>query len=78
LSLLSTVLGYVMFYTLVGRGMVSKLSIQLYLIPVVAVIGGVLILGETVTVFTIAGGAAMLLSVGLATNNPVVKEKAAN
>ena len=58
--------------------MVSKLSIQLYLIPVVAVIGGVLILGETVTVFTIAGGAAMLLSVGLATNDPIVKEKAAN
>lgn len=65
LSLLSTVIGYMMFYTLVRRGAVSRLSIQLYLIPVISVIGGILILGETITVFTVIGGLILLSAVGL-------------
>jgi drug/metabolite transporter (DMT)-like permease len=67
LSVLSTVLGYLLFYALARRGAVSKLSIQLYLAPVVAVIGGILILGESVTAFTVIGGALMLVAVALAT-----------
>ena len=67
LSLLSTVAGYSMFYTLVGRVGVSRLMIQLYLAPVVSVVGGVLLLGETVTTDTMLGGALMLLAVWLAT-----------
>jgi drug/metabolite transporter (DMT)-like permease len=67
LSLLSTVLGYSMFFTLVSRGAVSKLSIQLYLIPIVSVIGGVLLLQEKVTLLTLAGGAVMLVAIALAT-----------
>lgn len=68
LSLLSAVIGYAMFYTLISRGNVSRLSIQLYLIPVVGVISGALILGEKVTIFTIAGGAILLFSIALATS----------
>jgi drug/metabolite transporter (DMT)-like permease len=47
LSLLSTVVGYLLFYMLVSRGAVSRLSIQLYLIPVISVAGGVLLLQES-------------------------------
>jgi len=67
LSILSTVLGYTLFYTLVSHKAVSKLSIQLYLVPIVSVVGGVLLLGESVTAFTAIGGAMMLAAVALAT-----------
>jgi drug/metabolite transporter (DMT)-like permease len=67
LSLLSTVMGYSLFYTLVGRGGVSRVMIQLYLAPVVGVIGGMLLLGETVMIGTILGGALILSAVWIAT-----------
>lgn len=67
LSLLSTVGGYMIFYTLISRGAVSRVALQLYLIPVVSVIGGVLILGEQVTAFTLIGGAALLSAVAFST-----------
>jgi drug/metabolite transporter (DMT)-like permease len=67
LSVLSTVLGYLLFYTLVSRGAVSRLSVQLYLAPIVSVVGGVLLLNEGFTVFTVAGGALLLLAVALVT-----------
>jgi len=67
LSVLSTVLAYSMFYVLVSRNTVSRLSVQLYLIPVISVIGGILILGQGLTVFTVAGGSVLLLGVALAT-----------
>jgi drug/metabolite transporter (DMT)-like permease len=67
LSLLSSVVGYFIFYTLVSSRAVSSLSIQLYLIPVVSVVGGALILGESVTPVAILGGVALLGGVYLAT-----------
>jgi len=67
LSLLSTVFGYLMFYTLVSRGAVTRLAIQLYLVPIVSVIGGAILLGEPVTLSVLVGGAAMLLAVAVAT-----------
>ena len=67
LSLLSTVIGYSIFYTLIGRSGVSRVLIQLYLIPVVSVVGGVVLLGENITIATPLGGAALLLAVWLAT-----------
>jgi drug/metabolite transporter (DMT)-like permease len=69
LSLLSTVVGYLMFYTLVSRGAVSRLSIQLYLIPLISVVGGVLLLQESLNVYIIIGGAILLLSIALATGS---------
>ncbi len=69
LSLASTVLGYMIFYTLVNRGALSKLAVQLYLIPLVGVLGGVVVLEESITAFTVAGGAAMLTAVAIATGN---------
>ncbi|MGA2876047.1 MAG: DMT family transporter [Nitrososphaerales archaeon] len=69
LSILSTVVGYSMFYILLNRGTVSRLSIQLYLIPIISVIGGALLLGQRITIFTVAGGAILLLAVSLATRS---------
>lgn len=67
LSVLSTVFGYLLFYTLVSRGAVSRLSVQLYLAPIVSVVGGALLLNEGVTIFTVAGGALLLIAVALVT-----------
>ena len=67
LSAISTVLGYMLFYALVRRNAVSKLSIQLYVAPIVSVVGGALLLGESVTTLTAIGGATMLAAVALAT-----------
>ena len=69
LSLLSTVAGYLMFYALVSRSALSKVGIQMYLIPVVSVIGGILLLQEELNTYTIAGGAVLLLSVAIATRS---------
>lgn len=44
----------------------------LYLIPVVAVVGGALVLGEAVTVFVVAGGALILTGVALAQFGPLL------
>ena len=65
LSLLSTVLGYSVYYTLVSRGTLSRLSIQLYLIPIVSVVGGIYILRESLTAYTILGGAATLGAIAI-------------
>lgn len=67
LSLLGTVVGYLLFFALVGRDTVSRLSVQLYLIPIISVLGGALLLSETVTVSVVVGGAMMLVAVALAT-----------
>jgi len=67
LSILSTVIGYSLFYILVGKGGVSRVMIQLYLAPVFGVLGGMLILGENVTIDTLVGGALMLIAVWVAT-----------
>ena len=67
LSVISTVLGYLLFYMLVSRRAVSRLSIQLYLIPIVSAVGGALLLNESVTISLAIGGGMMLAAVALAT-----------
>ncbi|MDE1858087.1 MAG: DMT family transporter [Thaumarchaeota archaeon] len=67
LALLSTVFGYLMFYAMVSRGAVSRLSIQLYLIPVVSIIGGALLLSEQITATVVIGGGMMLAAVAIST-----------
>jgi drug/metabolite transporter (DMT)-like permease len=68
LSLLSTVLANLILYTLVSRQQLSSLGVQLYLVPVVSALGGVLILGESLSIAVIAGGALLLAAVGMATS----------
>ena len=45
----------------------TRLSIQLYLIPVVSVIGGALLLNEPLTLSVLVGGGLMLVAVGIST-----------
>jgi drug/metabolite transporter (DMT)-like permease len=67
LVVLSTVIGNLIVYTLIGRQQVSRLGVQLYLIPLVSVAGGILILGETLDLLVVLGGGVMLVAVGIAT-----------
>jgi len=69
LALLSTVVGNTIFYTLVSKGSVSRLSVQLYLIPLVSAVGGVILLGESLTPDVALGGASLLIGVALATSS---------
>jgi drug/metabolite transporter (DMT)-like permease len=67
LGALSSAFGYLLFYTLLSRKAVASLSIQLYLIPVVGVVGGWVLLSEPVTLTTVVGGAMVLAAVAFAT-----------
>ncbi len=70
LSVVSSTIGYLLFFSLVSKGRVSRLFIQLYLIPVVSVAGGVLLLGELLTIWILVGGGMILAAVALATWKP--------
>ncbi len=78
LSLACTVLGYMIFYTLVNRGSVSRLAIQLYLVPLVGVIGGAIVLKESISIYIIAGGIAILLAVAISTGHLKLKKQQIN
>jgi drug/metabolite transporter (DMT)-like permease len=67
LAILSTVVANIILYTLIGDRAVSRLSVQLYLIPIVSLVGGILLLGESITTFTILGAGLMLAATALAT-----------
>jgi drug/metabolite transporter (DMT)-like permease len=69
LALLSTVLSNTIYFTLVHGQEVSRLGIQLFLVPLVSAAGGVLILGEQLGAATVVGGALLLVAVGLATTS---------
>jgi drug/metabolite transporter (DMT)-like permease len=68
LAILSTVLANMIFYTLVSRQQLSRLGVQLYLVPAVSAAGGVLILGESLALATVVGGVMLLVAVGIATS----------
>ena len=68
LAILSTVIANTIFYTLVSTRAVSALSVQLYLVPLVSVIGGATLLNEAVTILTLLGGSLLLAAVTLATS----------
>ncbi len=68
LAILSTVFANMILYTLIGTRAVSRLSVQLYLIPLVSLVGGILLLAESLTAFTVLGAAFLLVAVALATH----------
>ncbi len=68
LALLSTVLANVILYLLIGNRSVSRLSIQLYIVPLVSLVGGIVLLGEGVTILTVLG--AILMFTGVAPCSP--------
>lgn len=67
LAILSTVIANIILYSLISTRAVSALSVQLYLIPIVSLVGGVLLLDESVTWLTIIGAGLLLAATALAT-----------
>lgn len=67
LSILSTVVANIILYTLISGRRVSTLSVQLYLVPIVSLVGGILILGESITIFTLVGTGLLFAAIALAT-----------
>lgn len=67
LAILSTVVANIILYTLISSRAVSTLSVQLYLVPIVSLVGGIALLDESLTIFTIIGAGFLLAATGLAT-----------
>lgn len=67
LSILSTVVANIILYTLISNRKVSTLSVQLYLVPIVSLVGGILILGESINFLTVVGAGLLFASIALAT-----------
>ena len=68
LAILSTVVANMILYTLISSRAVSRLSVQLYLIPLVSLIGGILLLNEEYSAFTIVGACFLFAATALATH----------
>ena len=67
LALVMTALGYALWYHLLGRYDLTRVIPYLLLVPVTTVLGGVVFLGEALTLFRVAGG--LLVIGGVAVMN---------
>lgn len=67
LGLVMTALGIGTWYFLIARYPVALVAPFLLLVPVVSLLGGVFILGESLSYLTFLGGAVVLTGVGLCT-----------
>ncbi len=67
LAVLSTVVANMILYTLIRSRAVSSLSIQLYLVPLVSLFGGIVLLSEGFSLFTAIGAALLFAAIALAT-----------
>jgi O-acetylserine/cysteine efflux transporter len=63
LALIMTALGYTMWYTLIRRHPVGQVAPFLLLLPVFSVIGGIALLGESLTPRIALGGAVVIAGV---------------
>lgn len=68
LAVLSTVVANMMLFTLIRDRAVSRLSVQLYLVPLASLVGGVLLLGESVSILTVFGALLLFVGIALATH----------
>lgn len=67
LGLIMTALGYGIWYNLLGRLQVNQVGPFLLLLPVASVIGSVLILGEKLTPYIVAGGVVVVAGLAVMT-----------
>jgi O-acetylserine/cysteine efflux transporter len=67
LAVLSTVVANMILYTLISNRAVSRLSVQLYLVPLVSLVGGILLLGENFSAFTVLGACFLFAGTAIAT-----------
>lgn len=67
LAVFGSVIAFVIYYTLLRQVAVTTLNLLSYVFPVVAVVLGYLILGETLQPLALVGGATILAGIALAT-----------
>lgn len=67
LATFGTAIAFVVYYTLLRHVAVTSLNLISFLFPVVAVVLGWLVLGETLGSFALVGGTAILLGIAVAT-----------
>lgn len=65
LGLLSSAVAYTIYFTLLDRLGPFEINLVSYVVPIVATVAGVLLLGEPVTAFTLAGFAVIVLGFAL-------------
>jgi len=65
LGLVMTALGYSLWYSLIGRHPVSRVGPFLLLMPVFSVLGGIILLGETLTPMIAIGGVIVIAGVAV-------------
>ena len=70
-----TALGYALWYRLLAQYDVNQVMPFLLLLPVTAVAGGILFLGETLTLTTLAGGVLAVGGVAIINIWPMVWKK---
>ncbi|MEM7207035.1 MAG: EamA family transporter [Pseudomonadota bacterium] len=70
LGVVMTAFGYSIWYHLLGRYPVNLVGPYLLLVPVFSILGGVTVLDERLTLFTIIGGAIVILGVALIAVEP--------
>jgi drug/metabolite transporter (DMT)-like permease len=68
LGVLSTGLAYVLYFRLIGDIGATSASAVNYVVPIAAVLAGVVLLGEAVTWNLVAGGLVVLLGMAYAEN----------
>jgi drug/metabolite transporter (DMT)-like permease len=66
LALCGSVVAFVIYYTLLKQVSVSALALVSYVFPIVAVLLGYLVLGETLTLSTLAGAVTILAGIAIA------------
>ena len=67
LGLIMTAFGYGIWYSMVRRNPVSRVVPFLLLLPIFSILGGVLFLGESLTLFTAIGGLIIVGGVAIIT-----------
>ena len=65
LGVFGTGVAYVLYYRLIAQVGATRTSVVTYLIPVVAVVVGVLVLGETFHLRLLAGGGLIVVGIAL-------------
>jgi drug/metabolite transporter (DMT)-like permease len=70
MSVFASVVAYLIFYWALRHMAASRLAAFSYLMPLLATLLGIFLLGERVTLYLLVGGALVLVGVGLAERTP--------
>lgn len=72
-ALIGISLAWVMWFGLVRAGEASRVAVYIFLVPVVSIILGVVFLGETLSVYLVAGAALVVAGIYLVNRSPAGK-----